>query len=325
MSAALRAPFPWPGGKSRAAAAVWAALGDPAVYVEPFAGSLATLLRRPAVDGRCVEIANDLDGFVANFWRAVAADPAAVARAADWPVSETDLHAWHRHLVALRTDLVAALDADPRAFDAEVAGRWAWGLCQWIGHGWCASGEPGRQLPTMTSAVGVCRHVWGRPSAGAVGAEAVPFATVLEWMLALQARLRNVRTACGDWRRVVTDGVLLGPLRSFPRDSVAAVFLDPPYAEGAQQYAGGGTGTELSAVVRSWAVERGDDPRIRIVLCGYEGEHAMPASWRAVPWKAKGGYGNAGGNLNRLREVLWLSPHCLDETRQRGLFDGAAR
>lgn len=44
---ALRAPFPWFGGKSRAAPLVWSALGDVANYVEPFAGSLAVLLARP--------------------------------------------------------------------------------------------------------------------------------------------------------------------------------------------------------------------------------------------------------------------------------------
>ena len=42
-----KTPWPWFGGKSGAAPAVWAALGDVAHYVEPFAGSLAVLLRRP--------------------------------------------------------------------------------------------------------------------------------------------------------------------------------------------------------------------------------------------------------------------------------------
>ena len=323
MSAAiLRAPFPYPGGKSRAAAAVWAALGDPAVYVEPFAGSLAVLLHRP--DAPRVEVVNDRDGFVANFWRAVVADPAGVAAAADQPVCETDLHAWHRWLVAQRVGLTAALDADPRHFDAEIAGRWAWGACQWIGHGWCASETPGRQLPQISTANGLCRLAWGQSSAGAVGSEAVTFASPREWIEALQARLRFVRVTCGDWSRVVTEGVLIGPLRSHRAGSVAAVFLDPPYAEGEQQYAVGGTGTGLSAAVREWAIANGDRRDLRIVLAGYEGEHAMPASWRCVEWTAKGGYGNASGNANRLRERLWLSPHCLDATRQPSLFGGAA-
>ena len=40
----LAAPFPYFGGKRRAAPIVWRALGDPSGYVEPFAGSAAVLL-----------------------------------------------------------------------------------------------------------------------------------------------------------------------------------------------------------------------------------------------------------------------------------------
>jgi hypothetical protein len=45
--------------------------------VEPFAGSLAALLRRPHAPG--IETVNDADGFVANAWRAIAADPGNVS------------------------------------------------------------------------------------------------------------------------------------------------------------------------------------------------------------------------------------------------------
>ena len=37
----LVAPFPYFGGKRRAAPIIWRELGDPAGYVEPFAGSAA--------------------------------------------------------------------------------------------------------------------------------------------------------------------------------------------------------------------------------------------------------------------------------------------
>lgn len=94
----LRAPFPWFGGKSRAASIIWERFGDPANYIEPFAGSLAVLLARPTRPR--IETVNDLDCNVANFWRAVKADPEAVAKFADWPVNEADLHARHRWLVA---------------------------------------------------------------------------------------------------------------------------------------------------------------------------------------------------------------------------------
>lgn len=65
----LSAPFPYFGGKHRVAPLVWAALGDPHLYIEPFFGSGAVLLARPlAADfpGRRLEIVNDADGFVAN-------------------------------------------------------------------------------------------------------------------------------------------------------------------------------------------------------------------------------------------------------------------
>ena len=42
----LRAPFPWFGGKSRAAHLVWPRFGDVRTYVEPFYGSGAILLAR---------------------------------------------------------------------------------------------------------------------------------------------------------------------------------------------------------------------------------------------------------------------------------------
>jgi len=87
----LKAPFPYFGGKSRIADAVWERLGDVPNYVEPFFGSGAILLRRPH-EPNC-ETVNDLDGMVSNFWRAVQSDPEAVAYHADHPVNENDLHA----------------------------------------------------------------------------------------------------------------------------------------------------------------------------------------------------------------------------------------
>lgn len=71
---ALKAPFPYMGGKSRVARVVWQRFGDVPNYVEPFAGSLAVLLGRPAFDGNRIETVNDADGHVANFWRALQAD-----------------------------------------------------------------------------------------------------------------------------------------------------------------------------------------------------------------------------------------------------------
>ena len=82
-----KAPFPWFGGKSKAAPIVWELLGDVGHYVEPFAGSLAVLLNRPHPCNRSYhsETVNDLDGFVVNAWRAMQMDPEGTAFHASWP------------------------------------------------------------------------------------------------------------------------------------------------------------------------------------------------------------------------------------------------
>jgi len=155
----LKAPFPYFGGKAKVAALVWQRLGDVDNFIEPFAGSLAVLLRRPAVRG--VETVNDLDGLLTNFWRAVRADPDGTAAHADWPVSELDLHARHRWLRGKRDEITERLRADPDWFDPKAAGWWCWGLCCWIGGGWCtdhglkADGSIKPCMPILNPAKGI--------------------------------------------------------------------------------------------------------------------------------------------------------------------------
>ncbi len=130
----LRAPFPWFGGKSRVSHIVWDYFGDCRNYVEPFAGSLAVLLNRPTEAK--IETVNDLDCWIANFWRALQASPHLVATYADWPVNEADLHARHLWLVK-QTEFRERMKTDPDYFDPKIAGWWVWGISQWIGSGWC--------------------------------------------------------------------------------------------------------------------------------------------------------------------------------------------
>jgi len=141
----VKAPFPWFGGKRRVAPLIWSAFGDVDNYVEPFAGSLAVLLARPTQHKARAETVNDADQFLANFWRAIAADPEAVARWADWPVNEADLFARHLWLVNTGRERLSNMDIDPEWFDAKVAGWWVWGICAWIGSGWCSGTGPHTQ------------------------------------------------------------------------------------------------------------------------------------------------------------------------------------
>ena len=160
-----KTPFPWAGGKADAAPAVWEALGDCEHYVEPFAGSLAVLLRRPHPCNRTYysETVNDLDGLLCNAWRAIARDPDAVADACSWPPSEADMHARHLWLLRWREERqLEHLMGDPDWYDVRAAGWWLYGQCLWIGAGWCSGegpwvvGEDGR-IERRNGAKGVSR------------------------------------------------------------------------------------------------------------------------------------------------------------------------
>lgn len=339
----LRAPFPWFGGKSRAASLIWDRLGDVSNYVEPFAGSLAVLLARPHTWK--TETVNDRDGYLVNFWRAVQAEPEAVWEWADQPVMEADLHARHVWLLA-QADFRERMLTDPHFYDVKIAGWWVWGLSLWIGDGWCLAptdrptdpqiasplwraGHPTRKLPELGSDRGIRRGSFRNSRAGAAFAPSVRpsvrtsvqpdncQASPAQWASTplalggvfddLAARLQDVRICCGDWSRVVTPSVTW-------RHGVTGILLDPPYDAGEHAIGySGGTGN-VSADVRAWAIEHGDNPDLRIAFCGYDGEHAMPSSWECVPWKAQGGYGSQGhgrGRENARRERIWFSPACL--------------
>lgn len=364
----LRAPFPWFGGKRPVAPIVWRAFGDVRNYVEPFCGSLAVLLGRPTPPH--IETVNDKDCYLANFWRAVKYAPELVAEHSNWPVNEADLHARHRWLVA-QEEFRKRMHREPEFFDAKIAGWWVWGLCQWIGGGWCASSNWGEwkgkgrprgnktteeaRRPNLHASNGVHRRrlrdlsnsaEWEKRPAlahasrgvhlsnqipnlsgdsGAAGrgvhASGGSNGALIDWMHALQERLRRVRVCCGDWKRV------LG--RSATETiGVSGVFLDPPYSAAADRDPSLYAVEDLNVAheVREWALSKGDNPLYRIALCGYEGEHDMPRSWECVEWKANGGYAASAGNHdNAKRERIWFSPHCNLVERQLGLFDEKPR
>jgi DNA adenine methylase len=329
----LQAPFPWFGGKRRVAAQVWDRFGDTPNYVEPFAGSLAVLLGRPDDHRAKTETVNDLDGFVANFWRAVATDPEAVAEWADWPVNENDGHARHVWLVGQRESLSRRLDGDPDFYDVKIAGWWVWGVCGWIGSGFCSGDGPWqsvggelidtrgdlsnagqgihRQLPHLGNAgQGIHRQL---PHLGDAGRG------IYEWFAALAERLRTVRVTSGDWARVVSESVTT-------RHGLTAVFLDPPYGDEVEQTRVYATDCgQVSDAVRNWCLDNGANPLLRIALCGYagEGHEALEdEGWTVHAWRAAGGYGGGrGGNgdENRAKERIWYSPHCREQ--EQGVLD----
>ena len=323
----LRAPFPWFGGKSRVASDVWARFGDVPNYVEPFAGSLAVLLGRPDDHARKIETANDLDGFIANFWRAVSHDPQETARWADWPVIEADLNARHAYLVGQRGTLLARLEGDPEFYDARIAGWWVAGVCGWIGSGYCSGEGPwvvrdgmlvNRKMPHLGDAGrGINRQMPHLGNAGRGINRQMPHLSnagqgIAEWFTTLSDRLRRVRITNGGWERVVSESVTT-------RHGITGLFLDPPYGEEVEQtrvYATD-SGT-ISDDVRAWCIENGNNSLLRIALCGYEGEGhdiLLDYGWTAHAWKTAGGYGGGRGGVgdaNRHKERIYFSPACID-------------
>jgi DNA adenine methylase len=311
---ALRAPFPYFGGKRTVAHHVWAGLGDVAHYVEPFFGSGAVLLNRPHAPN--CETVNDADGLLANFWRAVQRDPDAVARHADNPVNECDLHARHLWLVNRREGITARLMGEPDWFDARAAGWWAWGASCWIGSGWCDGSGPWVAVDGAftdsreagNTGRGVNRQL---PHLGGTGRGVNTGAALGAWFADLSDRLRNVRVACGDWSRVC------GPSVRRSAGGICGIFFDPPYdlEMRAAVYA---NESPCAKDVLEWCAAHGNETDLRIVLAGYDGEHnALEAmGWRVMAWKAAGGYGSqrtGGGAENAAKERLWFSPLCVEQ------------
>ena len=347
----LVAPFPWFGGKARVASRIWARFGDVQNYVEPFCGSAAVLLAAP--EPPKIATLNDADGFVANFWRALIAEPDAVAQHLDWPVNEIDLFARHVWLVKRSGELRTRLEAEPDYYDAKIAGWWCWGACAWIGTGWCSGEGPwsvgddgqqvnirgnagqgvnrklphlgdagqgvnrklphlgdagkgvNRQLPHLGDAgKGVNRKL---PHLGDAGKGVCERITehLHAYMHRLADALRTARVTCGDWSRIVTPSCTT-------RHGITAVLLDPPYGEGEMEYsAEGNQDKDVAEAVWRWACENGDDPLLRIAVCGYEDGRTVPPGWSVLRWTARKGYASTEeARENSRRECIWFSPHC---------------
>ena len=315
----IKVPFPYFGGKSKAATLIWERIGaDCGNYVEPFFGSGAVWLGRPDAFAGWATV-NDIDGNVCNFWRAVELDPDAVAVAADWPVAECDLHARHLWLVRNKDQLAGRLMADPDYYEPRAAGWWAAGLCAWIGGGYCdGNGSWGAVLDgdgvatfaktDGATGTGVNRQLphLGNAGTGVTGLCARRREWLVEWFCLLKDALREMRICCGDWQRIMSVGTMT-------RNGVCGVVLDPPYSQTRAVYAN--DSKTISGDVREWCIANGDNPMLRIALCGHETEHneLEELGWNVETWDKGGGYQGADD-----RERIWFSPACL--TGKQGEF-----
>jgi DNA adenine methylase len=301
----MKCAFPYYGSKTKIAPMVWDYFGELKTYIEPFCGSAAMLFGRPDISGR--EIINDMNGFIVNFFRAVKADPDAVAQEANFPVNECELHA--RHMWLLEQNIDDKLYNDPDFFDVKVAGRWLYGARIWIGAGWCRHKnlehrpdiqhenkwpniEDGNNCPNQTPMLQDGNTALQRCDC--------PLNTVCDLdiikahMKAVSERLKFVKVVCGDWKRVVTPTVL-NP--AVPRHKIG-VFFDPPYAHGKRMkniYRN--DSLTIAKDVEKWC--RKAHPNIKICLAGYEGDYDLPG-WKCIAWKSTSNHSNS------YKERLWF-------------------
>ena len=275
MQNQLKAPFPYYGGKSRLAPVVWQAFGELDRYLEPFFGSGAVLLNAPKPAK--YEIVCDLSPHVSNFWRAVKADPEAVAHHAGYPTLHLDLHARHDWLVRWGEGKLNKLQTNPNYYNAKAAGWWAWGMSIWTGSGFAMHGESAKGSATPHGTLTQKPHIVDQ------GVRKVDETRLRAWLQWLCERMCKVVVLPRSWESGVTDSMTLASERGKAR---VGVFLDPPYKTEHRSKTlyvtdREGLSTDIAVAAYEWAVAKARErPEIRIGYCCRHGDFPLPAGWR---------------------------------------------
>jgi len=223
-----------------------------------------------------------------------------VAKYADYPVTEIDLHSRHRWLASASTDdFKKKMLDDPNYYDLKIAGWWVWGIGASIPGNWlCQRGL--NAIPAISSAGG--------------GIHGLTF-DIQERFNQLQKRMKRVRVCCGDWSKIVTPAVTFNSKGIGDKD-ITGIFLDPPYSLSGRVKKVYQQDNDIFNQVCDWAIENGNNSRMRIIVCGYKDDHKFPDDWKQKEWSSNGGManqalGNSRGKDNSKREVIYFSPHCL--------------
>ena len=272
----MKTPFPYFGAKHHVAADIWERFGNPSYYYEPFGGSLGTLLGRPeATERQRYEYVGDAECLITNFFRAAKlANPEDLARLADWPASQLDLEARTSWLKGHRLWLSESLRADPTWYDLECAAWFVW--------------VESVKINTNGTSV-VLRRTTGVRRRNQ---------DLTEYFIALSKRLKDVTIHFGDWTK------LANAASKESSHSETGILLDPPYKydTGRQKELYITDSGDVATYVHRWALARAQtNPKLKIALCGFAGEHKMPPTWEEVAWSSKLGKG---------RERIWFSPSC---------------
>ena len=156
---------------------------------------------------------------------------------------------------------------------------------------------------------------------------------LLEWMYELAARIEHYIVLCKEWHEIVSSRTVLNTVPS--ESSYSALFLDPPYDLGEDERESNlysVDDTNIAAAVRQWlftpqerdGIKPWYHPRLRIILCAYEGDHAPIPDSTVYQWEQPDGYYVQRTSLKSWdkREILICNPACVPvhDTEQQSLF-----
>ena len=203
----IKALAPWFGGKRNLAPLIVQELGEHRAYWEPFCGSMAVLLAKPAVT---TEVVNDLNSHLIN-----------LARVIQHPTMGPELYRrlrrtlMHEAFFVESDRIMRDLEAGIHVELDSVAAAYHYMVCSWLGRNGTA-GQPANKKGTYC-----VRYTQNGGHAGT------------RWM--------NVAKSIPAWRRrlrgvtiLQRDGLEL--LERIEDAANAAIYIDPPYIEKSTPY-----------------------------------------------------------------------------------------
>ena len=266
MTTLLRPALRYYGGKWRLAPWIIKHFPSHEVYVEPFGGALSVLLQKPPAP---LEVANDLDGRVVNFFRVLRERPGdllRLIRLTPWAEAE------YREAYAPADDPLE----DARRF---------WVVC-WMS----IQGGPGRGNGYAQSGFRFQRAVDNRPRSPALdGIE-------IEHLLAVADRLKRVQFLDRDAVEVV---------QMYANIANALLYIDPPYPASTRSNTRG-YAHEVDEALYARLLPALLDVQGYVVVSGYD--HPAYAPLDAAGWRRVSRLSQVNGSGRMKREVLWLSP-----------------
>ena len=300
--------FPYFGTKRLYADQVWRRFGNPDRYIEPFAGSIAVLLRRPQLPvGEYMEVIGDLSGKIANTWRAIQADPEAVAYHCTWPTIQQDQIARSRAMRRWFAKNEERIKDDPDFFDAKIAGWYVWGQSSTAG---CVYGDSDYHGPTLyQGGVNLRKTSYSHKSLDNC------LKLNIQKMKKICDRIHAVHVHCKSWEKVLSKNILTN--RSNMAD--CAVFLDPPYKlkqRANKIYENEEQSDDVAVASYKWAIENGEN--YRIAYCCHSNDFELPAGWEV---EEREFLMEDRKNRGIVKDWVMFSPSCLKPDQGAMLFD----